>query len=238
VILHRDEYLIAANKPSGLLVHRGWDRDRDVLMTRVRDEIGAHVYPVHRLDRGASGVVLFALTPAFAGQLGGLFAERRVDKRYVALVRGAPPETGTIDHPIPRREGGPRVESVTDYRCLARFGRYVLVAAHPRSGRLHQIRRHLKHISCPLIGDVRYGKGAHNRLFRDRYQLRRLALHAAVLRFIHPTLDAPVSIHAPIPADLAEPLRALALDCGTPLDIADASESVARWSLSDQLLGR
>lgn len=209
MILYRDEALVAVAKPSGLLVHRGWGRDRDVLMTRVRDQLEAYVYPVHRLDRGASGVVLFALGPESARTLCGAFERGELDKRYVALVRGVPPEAGIIDHPVPREPGGERVPAVTEYRRLEVFGRYALVEARPRTGRFHQIRRHLKHLSCPLIGDSNYGKSEHNRLLRERYGLARLALHAASLAFAHPVDGRPMSIEAPMPADFAEPLARL-----------------------------
>ncbi len=208
-LLHRDADLVVVDKPSGLAVHRGWSREREVAMTRLRDQIGCYVYPVHRLDRGASGALAFGLSPAAAAALGQAFAARRVRKRYLALVRGVPPERGVIDHPIPRTEGGPRVPAVTRYRRLAVFGRYAWVEAVPETGRLHQIRRHLKHISCPLIGDVNYGKGEHNRLFRTRYRLERLALHAAGLMLPQPTTGRFVAVRAPLPADLRGTLEAL-----------------------------
>lgn len=209
-IVYQDDALVAVDKPPGLAVHRGWAAEDDVAMIRVRDRIGAWVYPVHRLDRGASGVLLFALTPEAARRIGEAFAAGEIGKRYTALVRGVPPVEGSIDHPIPRAEGGPRVVAVTDYRRLAVHGRYAVVEARPRTGRLHQIRKHLKHISCPLIGDVRYGKGEHNRLFRDRYGLHRLALHASALELAHPLTGAPMTIEAPLAADLAAAIEALA----------------------------
>ena len=209
-ILYLDADLVVVDKPAGLLVHRGWARDDDVAMMRVRDQVGAHVYPIHRLDRGASGALAFGLSPAAARSLGAAFAERRVRKRYLALVRGVPPERGVIDHPIPRVEGGERIDAVTRFRRLAVFGRYALVEAVPSTGRLHQIRRHLKHISCPLIGDVKYGKGEHNRYFRTRFGLTRLALHAAGLTVPHPRTGRYIGVRAPMPDDLGATLRALA----------------------------
>lgn len=210
MILYRDDRIVAADKPAGLLVHRGWANDRDVLMMRVRDAVGCHVHPIHRLDRGASGVVLFALDKEAAAALSQQFEARAVAKTYRALVRGVPqPAELTIDHPIPRTEGGPRVESITDVRVLEIFGRYSWVEARPRTGRMHQIRRHLKHISCPLIGDVRYGKGEHNRLFRSEYALHRLALHACRLELEHPFTGDRLSIDAPLPPDLDNALARL-----------------------------
>jgi tRNA pseudouridine65 synthase len=112
-----------------------------------------------------------------------------------------------IDHAIPREPGGERVDAVTEIWRRETFGRYALVEATPRTGRLHQIRRHLKHVSCPLIGDVRYGKGEHNRIWRDAHGLHRLALHACRLVFPHPATGAPITVEAPLADDL---VRALA----------------------------
>lgn len=218
-ILYADAHLVIINKPSGLLVHRGWGDDSDVAMTRVRDAIGARVNPVHRLDRGTSGALVFAITPEATTRMGELFATGMVLKIYRALVRGTPPSEGVIDNPVPRREDGPRVPAVTQYRLLgvSTVERCSLVEARPRTGRLHQIRRHLKHLGHPLIGDVHYGKGDLNRLYREKYNLRRLALHADSVAFVHPITGVAVDVHAPVPADLATPLAALGLAAATDL---------------------
>jgi tRNA pseudouridine65 synthase len=215
--LFQDGVLLAVDKPAGLAVHRGAARDRTVALQIVRDRVGRHVHAVHRLDRATSGVLLFALDPATARRLQEQFEAGTVAKRYLALVRGIPPEEGVIDHPIPRDEDGPRVPALTEFRRLATFERYALVEARPRTGRRHQIRRHFKHLSHPLIGDVRYGKGEHNRLFRDRFGLHRLALHALELAFEHPETGESVRIVAPVPEDLAGPLRAMGMGMGTSL---------------------
>lgn len=192
-----------------MLVHRGWARDRVVAMTVVRDLLGRHVYPVHRLDRGTSGAVVFALSPEVARRFQEALQAGRVEKRYWTLVRGIPPEEGTIDHPIPRSPGGERVDAVTDYRRLATFERYALLEVRPRTGRLHQIRRHLKHVSHPVIGDVRYGKGEHNRYFRERFGLHRLVLHALEVACEHPLTGVPLRVRAPLGEDLAGPFAAM-----------------------------
>ena len=211
-ILYRDGVLLAVDKPSGLAVHRGAARDRVVALQQVRDQVGRHVHAVHRLDRATSGVLLFALDPGTARRMQERFEAGGVAKRYLALVRGIPPEAGVIDHPIPRDEGGPRVPAVTEFRRLAVFERYALVEACPLTGRRHQIRRHFKHLSHPLIGDVRYGKGEHNRLFREHFGLHRLALHALELAFGHPETGERLRITAPVPEDLAGPLRAMGME--------------------------
>jgi len=173
-ILHRDERCVVVDKPSGVATHRGWDDSDDALLQQVRDAVGLWVYPVHRLDRGASGVTLFALDKEAAAAFSAAWGE--ADKRYLAITRGHPPEHVVIDHAIPKGPDLPRVDATTEVWRKEVLGRYALVEARPHTGRLHQIRRHLKHISCPLIGDVRYGKGEHNRLWRERFHLHRLAV--------------------------------------------------------------
>ncbi len=169
------------------------------------------MYPLHRWELGVSGAVLFALNQDAARVLNRSFADRSLDKRYLALTRGHPPEHGLIDHPLPRARGEERVPAQTEYHRLGTFERYALVVALPKTGRLHQIRRHFKHVSCPLIGDVRYGKGEHNRFFREHYALDRLALHAAAVRFVHPSSGQRVTVRAPLLGPFADCLSLLSL---------------------------
>ena len=218
-LLFVDEHVVVANKPSGLLVHRGWDDDDDVAMFRVRDAIGQHVHPLHRLDRGTSGALLFARTKAAAATLAKAFEEGRIDKRYLALVRGTPPDSGVIDYAIQKKEGGPRVPAVTRFRRVASspVDRCSLVEAIPETGRLHQIRRHLRHIDHPLVGDVKHGSGEINRRYRAEYNLCRLALHAEYLGFEHPVTAARIEVTAAMPDDLASALARLELPtCAVP----------------------
>jgi tRNA pseudouridine65 synthase len=212
-LLFVDEHVVVANKPSGLLVHRGWDDDDDVAMFRVRDAVGEQVHPIHRLDRGTSGALLFARTRSAAATLAQGFEEHVVEKHYVALVRGVAPEEGLIDHPVPKTEDGPRVPATTAFRRLARSAvdRCSLVWATPRTGRLHQIRRHLRHITHPIVGDVTHGSGVINRHYRATYALHRLALHACRLAFAHPVTGERIVVDAPMPDDLGLALDALGL---------------------------
>ncbi len=215
-LLFVDEHVVVANKPSGLLVHRGWDNDDDVAMFRVRDILGEHVHPIHRLDRGTSGALLFARSRPMAAVLSRSFEEHRVEKTYLALVRGEPPAEGVIDYAIPkgeRGEGGPRVEARTRFRLVLRspVDRCSLVAAVPETGRLHQIRRHLRHANHPLVGDVTYGSGVINRHYRAEYNLHRLALHASRLEFEHPATGARMVVEAPLPEDLVSAFVKLGL---------------------------
>jgi tRNA pseudouridine65 synthase len=202
-VLHRDERCVAVAKPSGVATHRGWADDERALLQLTRDAVGAYVYPVHRLDRGASGIVLFALDADAARA----FAEAwpHADKRYLAITRGHPDEHLVVDHAIPNA-AGVRVPAVTELWRRETFGRYALVEARLMTGRLHQVRRHLKHVSCPIIGDVRYGKGEHNRLWRERCDLHRLALHARSLRVAHPD-GGEVVVDCPLAEDLTHALQ-------------------------------
>ncbi len=212
-VLFLDDALVAVHKPSGLAVHPGWDTG-DVALRRVRDQLGAHVFPVHRLDRATSGVLVFALSSGDAAGLAAAFRDGAVEKRYLALVRGAFPGAIDVDHPVPRTRGGERVPAQTAFRLRSPLGRFSLVEAAPRTGRLHQIRRHLKHLSHPIVGDVDYGKGPINRHFREAHGLCRLALHAFALTVPHPRSGAPLAVRCPVPPDLAGPLAALGVPPG------------------------
>lgn len=206
--LYRDEHLFVLDKPSGLAVHRGWAADEVTAMTIARAKIRRHVHPVHRLDRGTSGVLVFALDTDTAALFSAQLREHSVEKRYLALVRGVTPEEGRIDHPVPRSPKGPRADAISRYvRLGVALDRYSLVEVVPETGRLHQIRRHMKHLSHPLIGDTRYGDGRENRKLRAEHGLCRLALHASSIRFTHPHTGAAIHIVAPLPDDLRGPLE-------------------------------
>jgi tRNA pseudouridine65 synthase len=206
-ILHRDDHLVAIDKPSGWLVHRSnLDRhETRILVQTLRDQLGQYVYPAHRLDKGTSGVMLFALDPETAGKLGEQFERQAVHKTYRAIVRGWPPESGHIDHALKseRDEYGDVPDSAeaqearTDFRRLATVelpdtvdryptSRYALVELNPLTGRRHQLRRHMKYIAHPIIGDATHGKGIHNRYFQTRFGCDRLLLACTELGFAHP----------------------------------------------------
>jgi tRNA pseudouridine65 synthase len=209
-VVYRDKNLIAVVKPSGMAVHRGWSDDAITAADVVRDQIiGAPVHALHRLDRATSGVLLFALDSATAKVLSLQFESCSVSKRYLALVRGPMNEPCILDHPVPRRDGCHRVDAHTEFQPLGHIDRWSLVEARPRTGRLHQIRRHLKHLSHPIVGDVRYGKGDINRMFREEFGLHRLALHAFELGINHD--DRLLVLRAPLPPDLYEPMTKLGI---------------------------
>ena len=219
-ILYRDEHLVAIHKPAGLLVHPSpvAGGERRCAMKLLRDQLGCWVYPVHRLDRPTSGVLLFALSSDIARHLGEQFSSATVSKTYVAVVRGWPAAEGVIDHPLkqvwdaladpPSSRDKPAQAALTRYRTLATVelprrvdryptSRYALVRLTPESGRRHQLRRHLKHLSHPIIGDSSYGKSRHNRLFHELFGNERLLLAAVGLGLRHPVSGCRLNIDAP-----------------------------------------
>jgi len=208
-ILFQDEHLVAIHKPPGILVHRSpISRDRVFVLQTLRNQIGQRVYPVHRLDRATSGVLLFGLSAEAAQRVVTQFEQRTVDKHYLALARGWVDDHGVIDHPVADEEGNNIAQdAVTDYHCLQRgelpfavdrypTSRYSLVSISPRTGRRQQIRRHFKHISHHLIGDTTHGNGKHNRLFREQYGIHRLLLKSQRLAFAHPFTGERISLQA------------------------------------------
>jgi tRNA pseudouridine65 synthase len=232
-ILYRDDHLVAVHKPAGLLVHRS-DLDRHETRFAVqllRDQIGRHVQPLHRLDKGTSGVLLFALDTESARKVGIQFERDEVAKRYLAIVRGWPPECGLIDHALSRRfddygrklapeDRPPALAATTAFRRLAiaeiaepvdRYpqARYALLELAPKTGRQHQLRRHLKHIAHPIIGDATWGKGVHNRFFQHRFGCNRLLLACTRLELHHPRSGLPLRINAPPEAGFAAVAAAL-----------------------------
>lgn len=227
VILYRDDDLVAVHKPAGLLVHRTTIAGGDAtpLLQRLRDQLGRPVHPAHRLDRGTSGLVLFALHAAAASALAATLRDGLAQKTYVAVVRGWAADHAAVDHPLrdrpdrlARRRAAATRPAFTDVRCLARAelaaavgryptARYSYVRCEPRSGRQHQIRRHLKHLRHPVIGDATYGDGAHNRFLRQARGVARLMLAATAIRLPHPRSGAPLAITAPLEASFLAVLR-------------------------------
>ncbi len=215
-ILYRDDYLVSVDKPPGLLVHRtGLDAgETRFALQLLRDQIGRQVWPVHRLDKGTSGVLLFALDAATARAMGLAFERgESMRKTYRAVVRGWPAESGVIDHPLRRMPDDMRSEreeiqdALTHYRLLERYElplpqgqftstRCALVELQPVTGRRHQLRRHMKHIAHPIIGDATHGKGPLNRALAELLGLQRLWLHAGRLELRHPVTDEVVQIEA------------------------------------------
>ncbi|MEO8673627.1 MAG: pseudouridine synthase [Tahibacter sp.] len=211
-LLYHDDALVVVNKPPGIAVHRSnlIGADADYVIDRLRLQVPGTLYLAHRLDRATSGVLLVARSREIAAQLGQQLMDRKVDKSYLAIVRGWPDEEGCIDYPLTGSslKGEPK-EARTRWRRLATVElpiemgrypqqRYALLQVEPETGRYQQIRRHFAHIHHPLIGDTTHGRGDHNRLFRIHYAMHRLLLHARMLGFAHPIDGARIEIRADI----------------------------------------
>lgn len=227
-ILYHDDSLVAVDKPSGLLVHRSWiaREATEFALQRVRDQIGQRVYPVHRLDRPTSGILLFAKDADTARLMTEQFAERQIDKVYHAVVRGYLAD-GVLDYPLKEEldkiadkladPNKSAQSALTEYRCLKQIelpfavskkhatSRYSLMELTPKTGRKHQLRRHMSHLRHPIIGDTNHGDGRHNRFFKQHFGLNRLLLAATTLAFEHPHTKTAVRIELPIPDDLLKP---------------------------------
>lgn len=194
-IVYRSENLVAINKPHGLLVHptkMAMDADTSVLQI-LRDQLGQRVYPVHRLDRKTSGVLLMALTKEMQSKINVLFSEGKTIKEYKAIVRGYIDTTGEIDYAI-KNDKGKVKNAFTTYELAAHYeldlpfgefktSRYSEVILKPKTGRYHQLRMHMAHIFHPIIGDRPHGCNKQNRLFKQRFNMTTMLLHAQRLSF-------------------------------------------------------
>ena len=219
IILYQDDHFIAINKPAGIFVHRTKLAFQEKsCMQILRNQLNLWVYPVHRLDRATSGALLFALNPKAASKISNLFQQRKVNKKYIAVVRGFTEKTEVLNYPIRNDKNKNPVEAITYYKLkstielkhpVGRYqtARYSLVEIKPETGRRHQIRKHFARISHPIIGDVSYGDGAHNHFFRDHFGLNRLMLFAISVGFEHPYSKKSISIRAKLPTDINELLK-------------------------------
>ena len=208
-IIHQDEYLVAINKPNGLLVHRRHRRRRvntnpsaitpatsEFALQILRDQIGQKVNPIHRLDRKTSGVLLFALDRTVTAAIQEQFIAQQVSKKYIAIVRGFFPEKITVDYPL-TNDRNKKQDAVTFFQKIKTaeldipFGkhqtsRYSLIEAYPQTGRQHQIRKHCNHLRHPIIGDRPHGCNKQNKLFKEKWQMTTMLLHAQELKITHP----------------------------------------------------
>lgn len=212
-IIYQDEVIVIVNKPTGLLVHRSpIAADASEFAIQVlRDQIGQKVFPVHRLDRKTSGLLVFALNEEVNKLMQVAFMNRAIEKKYLAIVRGFVAENGTIDYAL-TNEAGKVQDALTHYRLLQHFeieipngkftsARYSLVEVEPETGRMHQIRKHFAHIFHPIIGDRPHGCNKQNKLFLEKWGMNSMLLHASELTFIHPLTNQEMTFKAPLPAD-------------------------------------
>lgn len=209
-IVYQDEDLIAINKPHGLLVHRSKMANdaTEFALQLLRDQVGRHVSPVHRLDRKTSGLLLFAFEKEVEIAMHKQFQESLVEKKYLAILRGYAPDQLDIDYPL-AKENGNMQEAFTSFRTLQKaeiavaFGkhetsRYSLVEATPKTGRMHQLRRHFAHIFYPIIGDRKHGCNKQNKFFKEQFEMTTMLLHASELTFNHPITGKQIKLNATI----------------------------------------
>jgi tRNA pseudouridine65 synthase len=223
-VIFQDASLILVNKPPGVLIHRtGLDtRETYFLLQEVRNMVGGHVYPVHRLDRKTSGIILFAKSGAVSALLNSQFRDHQVKKIYLAIVRGHTPDEGTIDYPL-KDEKERLKEAITHFTTIKRSeipvssgrfatSRYSLVSLKPVTGRMHQLRRHMSHIFHPIIGDRPHGCNKQNRFFKECFGLDQMLLHASEIQFLHPETNCPTSYSASLPSEFVRISTLLSLD--------------------------
>jgi len=221
-VCFQDDALVVVNKPCGMLVHRsGIDaHETTFLLQTLRNQLNLSLFPVHRLDKATSGLVIFALSSEVARTLSQAFEHGEITKTYEAFVRGHTPQSLHINHALRdevdskgrKIKNGTARTAMTELRTLTSWtvpepvdrypeARYSHVQLQPITGRYRQLRRHAKHISHPILGDVRYGKGTHNRFVEERLGVRRLWLHARQVAFRHPHTDEALSISSALPDD-------------------------------------
>ncbi len=239
-ILFQDEYLVAVNKPPGLFVHRSFMDKREIyfVLQLLRDQIGQYVYPVHRLDRPTSGVLLFALSAEVARLMGQAFTDKTIQKTYYALTRGHLLGQGIIDYPlkekldkfgdknVSRHKEPQQAQTVYESKLVASLPisvgkydsvRYSLIKLMPSTGRRHQIRRHLAHLRHPVIGDINYGDNKQNPFFREYFGFKRLMLIAKKLEFFQPITNEKIVIEVEFDQQWQKVFSELSWDCVTKM---------------------
>lgn len=215
-IIFEDEYILCVHKPNNVLVHHAFHSrnvaEEDSLLQLIKNELGIKVFPIHRLDRKTSGIILLAKETHFVSKFQELFTNNEINKTYFGIVRGFSPETKTIDSPVKGRDANVHKEALTYLKTLEKVtlnipvkpyesSRYSFVALSPKTGRMHQLRVHANKISHPLIGDPKYGDKNHNVMFEENFGCSNMFLHAGKLEFKHPFTSEELILKANFPKD-------------------------------------
>jgi len=215
-IIFEDDYIICANKPNNMLMHHAKHSrnvsDENSLLQEIESQLGFKTFPVHRLDRKTSGIILLAKEKEFVSGFQKLFTAKSIIKTYYAIVRGHAPTTLTIDSPVKGRDAKVHKEALTELETIEKIileipvkpydsSRYSLVKLLPKTGRMHQLRVHSKKISHPIIGDPKYGDNNHNVMFEEHFESSNLFLHAGSLEFLHPFSGKNLLLKASFPKD-------------------------------------
>ncbi|MCW3785428.1 pseudouridine synthase [Plebeiibacterium sediminum] len=223
-IIYQDEFMVVINKPHGLLVHRSpiaADAE-EFAMQMLRDQLQQKVFPVHRIDRKTSGLLLFGLSSEAAQKIQSHLENIETQKTYLAIVRGYFPDEIEVDHPLTNDKGKTQ-DAFTSFKTLKRteldipFGkfptsRYSLIEAYPKTGRMHQIRKHLNHLRYPIIGDRPHGCNKQNRLFKEQWNMTTMLLHAQKIKIKHPYTNETMQLEAPLFETFSEMISTLKLN--------------------------
>ncbi|MBL4669076.1 MAG: pseudouridine synthase [Flavobacteriales bacterium] len=214
-IIFEDEYLIVVNKPNNVIIHEShYARNikETTLLKFLEQQLGYPVYPVHRLDRKTSGIILLLKEKENVNQFQTLFTSNKIQKTYYAIVRGFSKEKGIIDSPVKNDDTGIYKEALTNYTSVNNIeidipvhpytkSRYSLIKLMPETGRMHQLRKHLNKINHPIVGDYKYGDRFHNRMFETEFNCIYMFLHAFQLDFTHPITTENLILKANFPTD-------------------------------------
>jgi len=214
-IVYKDEWLEIVNKPSNLIVHhskyaRNLDEESLCQLINNNNSVDT-LHPIHRLDRKTSGLIIFAKDKTIIPLFQELFDQQKVQKTYIALVRGFIDGAGILNFPIRADEDVIYKEAETHYQALHSLeidipvvpystARYTFLQLHPKTGRMHQLRKHMNKFSHPIIGDPKYGNRHHNHMFIDELEIFNLFLHAQTLEFSHPMTKENIRITARFPS--------------------------------------
>lgn len=214
-IIYEDDHLLAVNKPNNFLIHQSHyarNIQEPTLLNILTNQIQSEMFPIHRLDRKTSGIVLLAKQKDLVADFQALFTDNRISKSYYAIVRGFTENTGRIDSPVKNHDTGIYKDAITNYVSVQQTelnipvhpydnSRYSLLKLTPETGRMHQLRIHMNKISHPIVGDYRYGDRFHNRMFEQQFDCHYLFLHAFSLQFTHPYTQESLSLDAGFPPD-------------------------------------
>ncbi|SEE48326.1 tRNA pseudouridine synthase C [Tenacibaculum sp. MAR_2010_89] len=208
-VIYQDEYIVCVTKPNNVVVHHAHHSrnvsDEKSLLQLLDEQIKGKYYPIHRLDRKTSGIILLAKETKFVSKFQNLFTESLIQKTYYGIVRGHSPQSTIIYSPVKGRDSNVYKEAETKLETIKQkildipvkpydTSRYSLVKLTPKTGRLHQLRIHTNKISHPLIGDPKYGDKNHNMMFIENFDCDNLFLHAHNLEFIHPFLNKEIKL--------------------------------------------
>lgn len=214
-IIHEDELMVVVNKPNNFIIHQShYARNikEPTLLDFLYEQLGYQLFPLHRLDRKTSGVIILLKDKQYINQLQALFTDNQVIKTYYAIVRGFSPADGIIDSPVKNDDTGVYKEALTHYHTTQSIelpipvhpyqnSRYSLVKLTPKTGRMHQLRKHLNKINHPIVGDYKYGDRFHNRMFEDEFDCKYMFLHAKSIEFTSPINDTAHCFIAGFPQD-------------------------------------